>query len=61
VFAELRHRFDELRRMGYELSELSMGMSDDYPEAIAAGATLVRLGTAIFGPRRPVRGKAGRA
>jgi len=52
VFAELRQRFDELRRMGYErLSELSMGMSDDYPDAIAEGATLVRLGTAIFGPR----------
>ncbi|MDE6206256.1 MAG: YggS family pyridoxal phosphate-dependent enzyme [Muribaculaceae bacterium] len=30
---------------------LSMGMSDDYPLAIAAGATLVRIGTAIFGPR----------
>ncbi len=28
-----------------------MGMSDEYPEAIAEGATLVRLGTAIFGPR----------
>jgi hypothetical protein len=54
VFAELRQRFDELRRMGYErLSELSMGMSDDYPDAIAEGATLVRLGTAIFGPRVP--------
>ena len=30
---------------------LSMGMSDDYPRAIAAGSTLVRVGTAIFGPR----------
>ena len=30
---------------------LSMGMSDDLPEAIAAGATIVRVGTAIFGPR----------
>lgn len=58
VFAELRQRFDELRRMGYErLSELSMGMSDDYPDAIAEGATLVRLGTAIFGPRVPRAGK----
>jgi len=63
VFAALRHQFDELRRLGYErLSELSMGMSDDYPEAIAAGATLVRLGTAIFGPRRHRAEKeAGRA
>lgn len=32
---------------------LSMGMSDDYPAAIARGATLVRVGTAIFGPRAP--------
>ncbi len=32
--------------------ELSMGMSDDYGAAIAAGATIVRVGTAIFGPRR---------
>ena len=33
------------------LAELSMGMSADYEQAIAAGATLVRVGTAIFGPR----------
>ncbi len=32
---------------------LSMGMSSDYPAAIAAGATHVRVGTAIFGPRKP--------
>lgn len=52
AFAALRAQFDELRRLGYErLSELSMGMSDDYGAAIAQGATLVRLGTAIFGPR----------
>lgn len=38
------------RRNG--LSGLSMGMSGDYPAAIAFGATLVRIGTAIFGPRR---------
>jgi pyridoxal phosphate enzyme (YggS family) len=35
------------------LRELSMGMSGDYPIAIAEGATLVRVGTAIFGERRP--------
>ncbi|HEY8516397.1 MAG TPA: YggS family pyridoxal phosphate-dependent enzyme [Candidatus Binatia bacterium] len=57
TFAALRERFDELRRFGYErLTELSMGMSDDYGAAIAEGATLVRIGTAIFGPR-PVRRK----
>ena len=33
------------------LPELSMGMSDDLEEAVAAGATMVRIGTAIFGPR----------
>jgi hypothetical protein len=35
------------------LRELSMGMSSDFADAIAAGATLVRVGTAIFGERRP--------
>jgi len=35
------------------LRELSMGMSGDYPVAIEEGATLVRVGTAIFGERRP--------
>ena len=35
------------------LRELSMGMSGDYPVAIEEGATLVRIGTAIFGERRP--------
>ena len=33
---------------------LSMGMSGDYPDAIAEGATLVRVGTALFGPRPPM-------
>jgi uncharacterized pyridoxal phosphate-containing UPF0001 family protein len=52
AFAELRTLLDRLRAMGYErLHELSMGMSDDYPMAIAQGATLVRIGTAVFGPR----------
>ena len=57
TFASLRQQVDDLRGMGYErVAELSMGMSDDYPEAIAEGATLVRLGTAIFGPRvRPAQ------
>jgi pyridoxal phosphate enzyme (YggS family) len=60
VFAALRQQVDDLRGMGYErVAELSMGMSDDYPEAIAEGATLVRLGTAIFGPRvRPAQDPA---
>lgn len=37
-----------------DMTILSMGMSNDYPAAIAAGATHVRLGTAIFGPRKPI-------
>jgi uncharacterized pyridoxal phosphate-containing UPF0001 family protein len=36
---------------GISLTELSMGMSSDYVEAIQEGATLIRLGTAIFGVR----------
>jgi uncharacterized pyridoxal phosphate-containing UPF0001 family protein len=34
--------------------ELSMGMSDDFETAIAFGATMVRVGTALFGPRAPL-------
>jgi hypothetical protein len=50
-----RPRFARLRELaaGLGLRELSMGMSGDYPDAIAEGATLVRVGTAIFGERRP--------
>jgi pyridoxal phosphate enzyme (YggS family) len=45
AFSELREMRDSLG-----LAELSMGMSDDFPAAIAAGATMVRVGTAIFTP-----------
>jgi hypothetical protein len=50
-----RPRFARLRELAASLGlrELSMGMSGDYPDAIAEGATLVRVGTAIFGERRP--------
>ncbi len=41
-----------LQGKGYALDTLSMGMSDDFPTAIAEGATIVRVGTAIFGPRQ---------
>lgn len=37
-----------------DMTILSMGMSNDYPSAIAAGATHVRVGTAIFGSRKPI-------
>ena len=43
------------RRMGINLKELSMGMSSDYPIAIEEGATLLRIGSAIFGQRTYVK------
>jgi pyridoxal phosphate enzyme (YggS family) len=52
-FVALRELRDRLaRESGLALPELSMGMSDDYRIAIAEGATMVRVGTAIFGERR---------
>lgn len=56
TFAELRELRDRLRADGHpSLVELSMGMSGDYDAAIEQGATWVRLGTAILGPRPPRR------
>jgi hypothetical protein len=53
VFAELRALRDRLALSGLRLPELSMGMSGDYPAAVAEGATLLRLGTVLFGERPP--------
>jgi pyridoxal phosphate enzyme (YggS family) len=50
-FRRLRDLFVELRGQGLDLDTLSMGMSDDLEAAIMEGATLVRVGTAIFGRR----------
>ncbi|CAG0909728.1 unnamed protein product, partial [Cyprideis torosa] len=50
-FSKLRHLQESLISLGYDLDTLSMGMSADYREAIAEGATIVRIGTAIFGER----------
>lgn len=50
-FRALRRAFDDLRQRGMTLDTLSMGMSDDFEAAIAEGATLVRVGSAIFGHR----------
>jgi pyridoxal phosphate enzyme (YggS family) len=52
-FAKLRGFLEELKRRFPEapLSELSMGMSHDFEVAIEEGATIVRVGTALFGPR----------
>lgn len=55
-FASVRRLFEELRASGLLLApelftELSMGMSGDYPLALREGATLIRIGSAIFGDR----------
>lgn len=50
-FAALAVLSRELRRVIPSATELSMGMSGDWPLAVAHGATLVRIGSAIFGPR----------
>jgi pyridoxal phosphate enzyme (YggS family) len=50
-FQQLRQLFEQLNAEGFKLDTLSMGMSADMEAAIAEGATLVRVGTAIFGPR----------
>jgi PLP dependent protein len=53
AFAGLRKLAEGLRSEGFPTEELSMGMSADYEVAVEEGATMVRLGTAIFGsPRR---------
>ena len=51
VFGMLRKLLEEMNRQGHELDTLSMGMSGDMQAAICEGATMVRIGTAIFGPR----------
>jgi hypothetical protein len=53
-FRDTKRLFDELNRHGLERARmqiLSMGMSDSYRVAIEEGATMVRIGTALFGPR----------
>jgi len=51
-FARLRELAESLRQQGHEIDTLSMGMSGDYRAAIFEGATIVRIGTAVFGPRQ---------
>ena len=50
-FAALRGILETLNAGGLALDTLSMGMTDDMEAAIAEGATIIRIGTAIFGPR----------
>ncbi|MBT5625950.1 MAG: YggS family pyridoxal phosphate enzyme, partial [Proteobacteria bacterium] len=53
VFRQLRNLMENInQRLSLELDCLSMGMTNDLEAAIAEGATHVRIGTAIFGPRR---------
>jgi pyridoxal phosphate enzyme (YggS family) len=54
-FREARQLFDYLNEHGLGLDTLSMGTSADFSSAIAEGATIVRIGTAIFGPRAPTK------
>jgi hypothetical protein len=60
-FAKLRCLAVDIRdKIGDNVADvvcLSMGMSGDYPDAVVEGATFIRLGTALFGPRPPIRPK----
>jgi pyridoxal phosphate enzyme (YggS family) len=52
AFAQVREALQQLRALAPDLDTLSMGMSDDMGAAIAEGATIVRVGSAIFGARK---------
>ncbi|WP_417664406.1 YggS family pyridoxal phosphate-dependent enzyme [Pseudidiomarina donghaiensis] len=51
-FAAMQRLFSELQAQYKQVDTLSMGMSNDWPIAVAHGATMVRIGTAIFGSRK---------
>jgi uncharacterized pyridoxal phosphate-containing UPF0001 family protein len=51
AFRRLRELRETEERRGHRLPELSMGMSGDYPIAVEEGATMIRLGTVLFGER----------
>jgi len=53
AFARVRTASDRLVRIAPQATDLSIGMSGDYRQAIAAGATHLRIGTAITGNRSP--------
>lgn len=50
-FHKLKSLFEEMKKKGILLDTLSMGMSDDWQAAVSEGATLIRIGTALFGKR----------
>jgi uncharacterized pyridoxal phosphate-containing UPF0001 family protein len=56
-FRRLRMLRDEIRPYHKKLEQLSMGMTSDYQVAIEEGATMVRVGTALFGERYPNVGR----
>jgi len=51
VFRKVKEIYDSLIRQGHNFDTLSMGMTSDYGVAIQEGATMIRIGTGIFGPR----------
>ena len=55
AFAQVRRLYDGLQQAHPDVDTLSMGMSEDHAVAVAEGATMVRVGTALFG-RRPAAG-----
>jgi len=50
-FKQMRDLLNDLNKQGFALNTLSMGMSSDYKVAIEEGATIIRVGSAIFGAR----------
>jgi len=54
-FADLRNLKDKINKNGFDLRELSMGMTNDYEIAIEEGATMLRIGSAIFGQRNTLK------
>ncbi|NWG29069.1 MAG: YggS family pyridoxal phosphate-dependent enzyme [Ignavibacteriaceae bacterium] len=54
-FSDLRKLKDEINQNGFDLRELSMGMTSDYEIAIEEGATMLRIGSAIFGQRNTLK------
>lgn len=52
LFQQVKTWQEKLNQQGFSLDTLSMGMTNDYEAAIAAGSTMVRIGTAIFGKRQ---------
>ena len=51
-FRQLRRLAESMRDDHPQLTEISMGMTDDFEVAISEGATMIRVGRAIFGPRQ---------